>query len=180
MLKRCIKMFNLICSDHNFLLETVDIPIILLLQPDPLHNLTYFVFNWAIFWMIRWPWDNGEVARTDTVCHSVVDVHTVMRGEVVPDKYSMKVSAGDIVRLNIPADIIAKISKDIDCCSNSTPASDPSSRSLNATTNMWSQGRIPRLYRKDHDCNFYTVVVVSILTDTMHLCGPSPRAVTLF
>jgi hypothetical protein len=119
--------------------------------------------------MIRWPWDNGEISGTNTVCHRVVD----------PDKYLMKVSAGDIVHLDIPADIITKISKDIDCCSNSTPASDPSSRSLNATMNMWSQGRIPRLYRKD-DCNFNTVVVVPILTDTMHLCGPSPHAVTLF
>ena len=179
MLKCCIKMVNLICSDRNFLLETVDILIILLLQPDPHHHLTYFVLNRAIFWMIRRPWDNGEIAGTDTVCHRVVDVHTVMCGEVVPDKYSMKVGAGDIVRLNIPADIIAKVSEDINYCSNSTPALDPSSRSLNASSNMWSQGRIPRLYRKD-DCNFYTVVVVSILTDTMHLCGPSPRAVTLF
>jgi hypothetical protein len=131
--------------------------------------------------MIRWPWDNGEIAETDTICHRVVDVYTVMSNEVVPDEYLMKVGAGDIdiVRLNIPTDIIAKISEDIDCCSNSTPASDPSSRSLNASSNMWSQGQIPRLYRKD-DCNFHTVVVVSILTDTMHLCGPSPRAVTLF
>ena len=179
MLKCCIKMFNLICSYHYFLLETVDTPIILLLQPDPLHYLTYFVFNRAIFWMIRWPWDNGEIAGTDTVCHRVVDVHTVMCGKVVPDKYSMKVSAGDIVRLNIPADIVAEILKDIDCSSNNTPASDPSSRSLNATTNMWSQGWIPRLYRKD-DCNFNTVVIVSVLSDSMHLCSPSPRAVTLF
>ncbi len=136
MLKPCIKMFNLICSDHNFLLETVDTPIILLLQPDPLHHLTYFEFNRAIFWMIMWLWDNGEISGTDTVCHRVVDVHTLMRGEVVPDKYLMKVSARDIVRLNIPADIITKISQDIDCCSNSTPVSDPLSRLLNATTNM--------------------------------------------
>ncbi len=179
MLKRCINMFNLICSNHNFLLKTVDIPIILLLQPDPLHHLTYFVFNRAIFRMIRWPWDNGEIAGTNTVYHRVVDVHTVMCGEAVSDKYSMKVSAGGIARLNIPADIIAKISKDIDCCSNSTPASDPSSWSLNATTNTWSQGRIPRLYPKQDDCNFNTVVVLPVLTDTMHLCVPSPRAGTL-
>ena len=41
---------------------------------------------------------------------------------------------------------------------------------------MWRQGRIPRLDCED-DGNFNTVVVVSVLLDTMHLHGPPPRAV---
>ncbi len=85
MLRCCIKMFNLICSDHNFLLKLVQIPIILLLQPDPLHHLSYFILNWAIFWMIRQPWNNGGIAGTNTVCHHVVDIHAVMYSKVVSD-----------------------------------------------------------------------------------------------
>ena len=41
---------------------------------------------------------------------------------------------------------------------------------------MWMQGRIPRLDCED-DGYLGTVVVVSVLSDTMHLHGPSPRAV---
>ncbi len=42
---------------------------------------------------------------------------------------------------------------------------------------MWRQGRIPQLDCKD-DGNFNTVVIlVSVLSDTMHLHGPSPSAV---
>ena len=38
-----------------------------------------------------------------------MDVCAVMRGEVVPDEHPMKISAGDIVRLNICAHVVAKV-----------------------------------------------------------------------
>ncbi len=49
-------------------------------------------------------------------------------------------------------------------------------RTIKAPSNMWKQGRIPRL---DCEADGYldTVVVMPILSDAQHLHGPSPRAV---
>ena len=52
----------------------------------------------------------------------------------------------------------------------------PALRTLKAPSNMWKQGRIPWLDRKD-DGYLDTVVVMPVLLDAQHLHGPSPRAV---
>ena len=59
-------------------------------------------------WRLR---DDRKNARTNTVCHRVVYVPAVMRRQNIPNQNSMKVSAGDIVRLNIPADVVAEVTK---------------------------------------------------------------------
>ena len=88
----------------------------------------------------------------------------------------MKVSAGDIVCLNILADVVAEVTKYIGRGSSGAYTADPTPRALDAPSNMWSQARIPRLDRKD-DCYLCRVVVMSILTDTQYLHSPPTRAV---
>ena len=138
---------------------------LLLLQSNLLHHLADFEFNLAIFWMIRRPWNNAKITGTNTVCHRVVDIFAMMRCKIIPDENSMEVSARYIVHLNIPADVFAKITKNIGLGSNSAYAPNTTLWVLDALLNMWSQGWIPRLDCKD-DGNLCPVAVVSILTNT--------------
>ena len=102
-----------------------------------------------------------------------------MCGQIIPNKNSMEVSAGDIVRLNIPADVVAEVTKYIGRGSSGTYTADPTSRAINTPSNMRRESWIPWLNGKDHGY-FHTVMVVSVLTDTQHLHGPPPRAITFF
>ncbi len=102
-----------------------------------------------------------------------------MRSEVVPNEHPMEIGAGDIVCLNIPAHIVAKVAEYVGGSANGTQTSDPVSRMLNTSTNMCRQSRIPRLNGKD-DGHLDAVVVVPVLTDTMYHYGPPPSAVALF
>ena len=77
--------------------------------------------------------DDRKIARTNTVCHRVVYVPAVMRRQIIPNQNSMKVSAGDIVRLNIPADVVAEVTKYIGCGSSGAYKADPMSRTLPRT-----------------------------------------------
>ena len=129
--------------------------------------------------MILRLWDDRKIARTNTVCHRVVYVPAVMRRQIIPNQNSMKVSAGDIVRLNIPADVVTEVTKYIGRGSSGTYTADPTSRAINTPSNMRWESWIPRLNCKDHG-NFRPVVVVSVLTDTQHLHSPPTRAVTFF
>ena len=56
----------------------------------------------------------------NTPCHFVMDVCAVMRGEVVPDEHPMKISAGNIVRLNICAHVVAKVAEYVGGGANGT------------------------------------------------------------
>ena len=47
--KSFFKPFNLISRKHDLMLEAVQIPVLLLPQPNPLHHLTDFVLDWAVF-----------------------------------------------------------------------------------------------------------------------------------
>ena len=56
--ERFFKSINLISRKHNLMLEAVQIPVLLLPQSNPLHQLADFVLNWSVFWMARRPRDN--------------------------------------------------------------------------------------------------------------------------
>ncbi len=99
--------------------------------------------------------------------------------EVIPDENPMEIGAGDIVRFNIRANVVAKIPEDIGGGANGMQTSDPALRTLDTSANICRQGRIPRLDGED-DSHLNAVVVVPVLTDTMYRYGPPPRAVTLF
>jgi hypothetical protein len=129
--------------------------------------------------MVWQPRYDRKIARTDTVRNRVVYVPAVMCGKVIPDKNSMEISDGDIVCLDIPADVNAEVTKDVCRGSNVVYTSDPTSRAMDTPSSMRSQAWISRLNCKD-DGYLCPVVVVSVFLDTQHLHGPSPRAVTLF
>ncbi len=57
--------------------------------------------------MVRRPWNDRKLVRANIVCHRVVDICTVMCSKVIPDIDPVPISAGDIVCLNILADIVA-------------------------------------------------------------------------
>jgi len=107
--KGFLKSIYLICSQRNLIRKPIHIPVFLLLQSNLLHHLSDFVLNVTILWMVWRSRDDRKIARTNTVClprHHVVYVPAVMRRQIIPNQNSMKVSAGDIVRLNIPADVV--------------------------------------------------------------------------
>ncbi len=167
--KRFIKSVDLMCCCLNLLLKPIHIPIVLLLQPNLFHYLTNFVFDGAIFWMVRRLRVNGKIARADTACHRVINICTEMRSKVVPNQYSVKVCAWNIVCLNFAANVIPKIMENIGGCANGMQTSDPMSRVLNTSTNIWRKNWVPWLDCKD-DSDLCAVVVVSILSDTMFSC----------
>ena len=49
-----------------------------------------------------------------------MDVCTVMRSKVVPNEHPMKISAGDIVRLNIRAHVVTKVAEYVGGSANGT------------------------------------------------------------
>ena len=95
--------------------------------------------------MVRRPRDNWEIGGTNTARHRVVNVRAVMRSEVVPNEHPMEIGAGDIVRLNIPAHVVAEVAEYVGGGANGMQTSDPASRMLDTSTNMCRQSRIPRL-----------------------------------
>ena len=110
--------------------------------------------------------------------HHVVNICAVMHSKIVPNEHPMEIGAGDIVRLNIHTNIVTKVMEDIIGGANGMQTFDPVSRTLNTSTNMCRQSRIPRLDGKD-DGHLDAVLVMSVLMDTMHCNGPPPSAVTL-
>ncbi len=56
--KRFFKSFDLISRQCYLVLKPIQVPILLLLQPNLLHHLTDLVLDWAVFWMVRRPRDN--------------------------------------------------------------------------------------------------------------------------
>ena len=93
------------------MLKPIQVPVLPLLQPNLLHHLTDLVLDWAVFWMVWRPRDNQEIGGTNTARHCVVDICAVMCSKVVPNEHPMKISAGDIVRLNIRAHVVAKVTE---------------------------------------------------------------------
>jgi hypothetical protein len=61
-----------------------------------------------------------------------------MLGKIITYEYSMKVCAWDIVRLNIRAHVVAKITEYIGGGTNGAYTSNPTSRALYTPSNMWS------------------------------------------
>jgi hypothetical protein len=118
--KQFFKSFDLIRRKHDLVLKPIQVPVLLLLQPNPLHHLTDLVLYWAVFWMVRRPRDNQEIGGTDTPRHCVVDVRAVMRSKVVPNEHPMEIGAGDIVHLNIRAHIVAKVAEYVGGGANGT------------------------------------------------------------
>ncbi len=150
-----------------------------LLQSNFLHHLTDFLLYGTVLWMIWWPRYDRKIARTDTVQNHVVYVPAVMCDKVIPDKNLMEISDGDIVCLNILADVVAEVVKDICHGSNVVYTLDPTLRALDTPLSMRSQAWISWLNHKD-DGYLCPVEVVPVFFDTQHLHGPSPHAVTLF
>ncbi len=114
------KSFDLISRQCYLVLKPIQVPVILLLRPNRLHHLTDLVLNWAVFWMVRRPRDNQEIGGTNTARHRVVDVRAVMRSKVVPNEHLMEISARDIVRLNIRAHVVAKVTEYVGGGANGT------------------------------------------------------------
>jgi hypothetical protein len=177
--KLFIKSFDLMCCRLNLLLKPIHNPIVLLLLPNLVYYLTNFVFDGAIFRMVRWPQDNGKIARANMARHLVMNIGTEMRSKVVPNQYSVKVSARDIVCLNIAANIITKITENIGVCANGVQTCDPTLRVLNTSMSIWRKSWVPWLDCKD-DSDPCAVVVVSIFSDTMYLYGLPPHAIAFF
>ena len=105
-----------------------------------------------------------------------MNVSAVMCRKVVPNENLMEIGAWDIVHLNIHANVVAKIPKDIGGSANSMQTSDPASRTLKAPSNIRRQGRIPRLDCKD-DSYLCAMMIMPVLLDVQQLHGPSPHAV---
>ena len=127
--------------------------------------------------MVWRPWDDRKIAVTDTVCHRVVYIPAVMRVQIIPNQNLIEAGARDIVHLDIPADVVTEVAKDIGRASNGTYTLNPMLRALHTPLNIWSLALIPWLDRKD-DGNLCPVVVVSILFYTQYLHNSPPYAVT--
>ena len=118
--ERFFKSFHLISGQCYLVLKPIQVPVILLFQPNLLHHLTDPVLIWAAFWMVRLPRDNQEIGGTNMAHHCVVDLCAVMRSKVVPNEHPIEISAGDIVRLNIRAHVVAKVTEYVGGGANGT------------------------------------------------------------
>ncbi len=95
----------------------------------------------------------------------------MMRSKIVPNEHLMEIGAGNIVRLNIRTNVVAKVTEDIGGGANGTQTSNPASRMLDASSNMFMQSWIPQLNGKD-DGHLHAMVVMPVLTDSMYCYGP--------
>jgi hypothetical protein len=129
--------------------------------------------------VLRWPRDNGKIARANPAHHHVMNICAEMHSKVVLNEYSVKVCAWDVVCLNIAANIITIITENIGGGANSVQTSDPLSRALITSTSIQRKSWVPWLDCKDNS-DLCVMVVVPILFDMVYRHIPPICAIVFF
>ena len=63
--KRFFKSFDLISRQCYLVLKPIQVPVLLLLQPNLIHHLTDLVLDWAVFWMVQWYGGRGTIDKLE-------------------------------------------------------------------------------------------------------------------
>jgi hypothetical protein len=81
--------------------------------------------------MVSQPSHNAEPTKTLATRRRLMDVHGVMRRQVVPSQDPVVIHPHHSKLLYIQADMIKKKPDDVDCCPDSLDTPDPTPRTLN-------------------------------------------------
>jgi hypothetical protein len=165
-------------SGIDFILQRLHHPVWLLSHPKYVRKLTYFIFDWSKFGVVLWTSDDAELAGTITARHGLVHIRQVISRQVVPNKNVMVVHPLDPKLLNLGANVITEITKNVGCCPTAVYTPNPTLRTLHSSKDVQGEPRIPRLNRK-HNRDLGTKMVVPIFTHPKNPQCPSPRVVAL-
>ncbi len=141
-------------------------------------DLAYFVLNWPIFRMILRPSNDAKPTRTLASRDRLMDVRGVMCRQVVPNKNPVVVRPLHSKLLDLHANVVTEIPKDVGCCPHTLDTPNPMPRMLNTPTDLRRKSWIPRLdCKKDGD--LCKVMIVPVFSNTKNLQRPPPSAVAL-
>ena len=174
-MKGAIKGSNCHCPVH-YRFQTSHVPILYLLKCYLLRNITNLVLNGGIFWVVLGSCNNRKPSRTSTPCHCLMNICCMMSSQVVPHQDSMIISTIVSVCFDIRADMVTEITEDVCCCPYRAYTPNPSSRILDAASNMWSKICVPGFNCKQ-DSDLWSMVVVTIFTYTKHFECPPPGSI---
>ena len=135
--KGAVEWAHRVGDNHDFLLENIESPIMLLLQDNTSHQVADFVFDWSILWMVLRSSKDGKISWPRPSHNHIVNIRSIVSRQVVPNKDAMIVSAIVAVLFDVGANGVDEIMVD-DCrCTRSTNTPNPSSRMLETTTSSW-------------------------------------------
>ena len=158
-------------KSHDLLLQLSDVPIRLCFKLDLLGDITDFIFNGTKLGVIRRPRDDIETTRAGTCGHCRVDIGTVVRGQIIPNKNTIVIGHGNAIDLNVATNILTEISKRIVGSTNVPYAPNPPLRMFHATIYICWEGGIPRLNRKK-DSELLAMPVVAVFPHPKQLQRP--------
>ena len=107
-----------------------------------------------------------------------MDVRGVMRSQVIPNKNPVVIRSLHSELLYLRANVVAKITENVDCCPTALDTPNPTPRALNTPTDVRRKPWIPR-FDCEEDRDLCTKMVVPIFTHPKNTQCPSPRAVAL-
>ena len=162
----------------DFVLQRLHRPMRLLPLPQNTRDLAYFVCNRPIFGMILPPSNDAKPTRNLAPRDRLMDVRGVMRSQFVPNKNPVVVRSLHSILLYLRANVVAKITENVDCCPTALDTPNPTPRTLNTPTEVRRKPWIPRLDCKE-DRDLGTKIVVPIFAHPKNPRCQSPRAVAL-
>ena len=162
----------------DLVLQRLHRPVRLLPHPEYVRELTYLIFYRSEFGVVLRTSDDAESAGTVTARHGLMHICRVMSRQVVPNKNTMVIRPLDSILLNLGANVITEITKNVGCCPTAVHAPNPTPRTLHTSEDVRGEPRIPWLNR-EYNCDLGTKMVVPIFLHPKDSKCPSPRAVAL-
>jgi hypothetical protein len=95
-------------KSHDLLLHLCNVLIRLSFELDLLGDIADLILNGSKFGMVWWPWDNVKMTRTCTCGNCRMDVHRVVRSQIIPYKNALIISPGDAIHFDVVTDILTK------------------------------------------------------------------------
>ena len=133
----------------DFVLQRLHCPMRLFPLPQNTRDFAYFVFNWPIFGMILWPSNDAKLTRTLPPRDCLMDVRRVMCSQVVPNKIPVVIHSLHSKLLYLCANVVAKITENVGCCSTALDTPNPTPRTLNTSADVQRKPWITRLDCKE-------------------------------
>jgi hypothetical protein len=123
------------------------------------------IFNKPKYRVVLRASNNTELAGTGTARHHLVNVHGVVLSQIIQDKNAMVIRNGHTKLLDLGANMVTEIVKNIDCCANVLQALNPMLMPLYTSTDQWGEPWVPWL-NCNKNCNVCTMVIVPIFLHT--------------
>ncbi len=128
--------------------------------------------------MVLRPSNNAKPSRTLATRHCLVDIRGVMHHQIIPKQYLVVIYPLHSKLLNLRANLVTKVPKDVECFPHTLDTPNPTLKMLNTPTDLLRKCWIPRLDGKK-DSDLGTVVIMPIFPYPENPQRPPPCSVSL-